>query len=334
MTDAMNDAIAALKASRASESEIVSRETVEQPTADVSRETETPAEEIVSRETEPPRETPVPPEPPVAPADPPERLTRSWAAVAKQEAYNREQKRLLTEQKAALDAATHELQELRQIKHALTQDPADVLDKLGDKNWYQKITERLIKNPDGNGRPGVEEKVAKLEAELERVTSEREQWFEEKLKKHDENREMQSAHQQRAGQYLQQLNELVGKDERFEVTRNWPGGIDTVVEVVNGHLAKTGQLLSPEEAATLVEGELTQHAEALLKAQKLRAKLGIDKQTSKIAVAKAPGAPPTTLTENLTASSNGIRSGPLSDHERFGDAAKLLRTLRDQRESS
>lgn len=308
--DAIKEAVALLRPQEASESSSNEVENTEVNPGIP----ETPAQNV-------PRETLTPPV-----VDKPEtdKLSKSWASISKKESDVRRQLKEIETQRATLDQAKAELEELRQLKMALATDPIPALDKHAGRDWYQKATERFVK--DSSGQMPVEEKLARLEAQLERERTEKTKWFEDEWDKKTKQQQQATQYEQQASGYLTEMQKLIETDDRFELTRTTPNGSQAVIELVNGHLEKTGVLLSQEEAVTLVEEELEKQALAMLAAHKLRAKIAEIKHVKQSSPKANSG--PKTLTDQLSAS--GTPAYPQNQHERIAEAAKLYRRLRSQ----
>lgn len=273
------------------------------------------------------------PEPEPEP-EPTDRLSKSWAAIAKREARLREQQKEFAEHRRMMEQQAKEIEELRGLKgvlETLREDPIAVLDKLGPKDWYEKATKRFLADP--SGRPSPQDEVAKIKAQLAKEREDREKWFEEKWQSRIQDYEQQRTGQQQAQQYTNELNNLVATDDRFELTRTTAGAIEAVLEVTSGYLKEYGKLLSPEEAATLVENELEEQAEKLHQTKKLQQRFAQQQQAQ-------PTSPPRqqpsagsrkqtqqtkTLSDNLAAS--GTPAVKMTREQEIMEAAKLYRTL-------
>lgn len=265
---------------------------------------ETPPQPVVADAAKAPE---TPPDPHAPPPEIDKRLSMSWQAISKRESALREQKTALDATAAEVKAAQTELAELRQLRAALKQDPVAVLDQHADKDWYQKATKRFIADPQG-GMP-ADERIAQLEARLAKTDEDRDAWFEKRYEERRAKEGEAQKYQQQADDYTGTLRKLVDTDDRFEYTRLAPNGVDAVIELVNSHLRESNVLLSPEDAATLVEEELEKQYAAVAKAKKFNAAATAIAATNKqksTSTQKAPSGP-TTLTDNLSASGTPVR---------------------------
>ena len=284
------------------------------------------------QETETPPATPqsqvATPEPPKADEPPPDpqeqRLSKSWAAISKREAAIRNESRAIEEQRAALSAAQAELVELRKLRENLVADPVAVLDAHAGKDWYQKATQRFIESPTGSATP--DSRIAQLEKALDDERKGRDEWFDKQWQARETKRSELTSAQQQAEQYTSKLRQLVETDDRFELTRITPNGIQAVIDIVNAHLQQSKVLLEPEDAATLIEEELEKQYQALSGAKKIAiAAKPAQKQDATQTAPKAPSGPPKTLTDNMSAS--GTPAHQQTEAEEIREAAKLYRRL-------
>lgn len=251
--------------------------------------------------------------------EPKDRLSKSWAAISKKEAFIRKALAEIKETKSQLELSTKEIDELRQLKRALQEDPVKVLDNVAGKDWYEKATQRFLQ--DSSGKLSAEEKIQHLEKKIELEREEREKWFKSRWDEEEKKYRQQAEYQSKANEYVNELTKVISAGDDFELTRSTDGGVEAVLEVVNGYLQKTGKLLSPTEAATLVEKELELEAEKLLKSQKLRQKLSTFSQPTK----KSSGGSMKSISNDMTMATPQT----LSRGEELEEAANLYRRVRN-----
>lgn len=253
----------------------------------------------------------------------PERLAKSWANISRKEAQLRTQQQQFKEQMSQMETQRKELQETLARVEGAKKDPIGYLDKELGRKWYQDATERFI-NDGVSGKPTTEQQVAMLQQQITEEREAREKWFEERWKSKESERDQQKSNEAQAHRYMSDVESLVKSDDRFELTRLSPDGVDAVRELVVGYLKEHNQLLTPEQAATLVEQELEARADALFKAQKLRAKYQATKT-------EPPEAKPRSKTLTTNLASNGTSAGDMSPDQRVALAVQQLRQHRTQR---
>jgi hypothetical protein len=255
-----------------------------------------------------PTSTPAEAPKPAANDDQEKRLAKSFAALSRQEKAIRAKETEWKSERAQLQAQAEELKALRD---AFGKDPAAALEKLG--LTYEEVTRRVL----SGGKPSAEHEAASVRRELDEF-------------KRAQAEQAQSYAQRRAEaaqhQFLGEIKTLVDSDDRFELTRANEATQD-VYDVVDEHYRRTGEVLSTETAAELVEKYYEQRAEKLLSAKKMKAKLAppqSEPTQSHSSAQRVSSEQPKTLSNNLAAASPTRESKRLTESERLEAAARIL----------
>jgi hypothetical protein len=137
-------------------------------------------------------------------------------------------------------------------------DPLGVLREAGVS--YDDLTQAILGNPQANAAVNPEimelkEYISKLESKLDEKFSQRDT----------------QAEQQVLNEIKREAQMIAEKSPEFEVVRA-TNSIPDVVELIHRNWKKTGEVMEVTEALALVEEDLIQQAEPLLKLNKIQGK--------------------------------------------------------------
>lgn len=246
------------------------------------------------------------------------RMASRFAELARRDKAIRQEKRRLAEEKARL-ARWQEAESLAK------QDPLAVLERLGlsyeqlTERQFQRFAEKAQKDDPNFRLKSIEDKIREYEEQAQRQQQE--------MKKAEVDRQL--------AQFKRQVADHVESNkEKFELVSAQRAHED-VYGLIEAHFAQTGEVMSIDQAATLVEQQLEEEAEPLLKAKKLRAKLGLkeqdagqtgdlDQKTERSGV-KATAVPTTLTNGNTVASQAGMPKAAFDIEESKRRAAAMLK---------
>lgn len=278
----------------------------EQPAA--SAET-TAAEVLASAETQPAQEPAV--EQPKA--EQPTKVDPRFSALARKEAELHRQREAMKAEKDAIRQAHAQVVAFEEAKQAAKRDPLAALEALG--LTYEQITEQML-----NGKqPTASAEVAQVREELQRLRVEQEA---SRAKAEAAAAARLQAEQQAIIEEARTsaVAHVEANASRYELT-TINNAATLVPQVREQHFARTGQLLTIEQAADLVEKHFEGIADRVAKAQKVQTKL---QQRAAPAPAATPPAAQRTLSNALTASTSTAPAGPRTDADRIRAALARL----------
>jgi hypothetical protein len=174
----------------------------------------------------------------------------------------------------------------------LLADPITVLkENLGD-NWYQNLTNLVVRD----GKKGPEWEIAQLKRQM---AAEKEEQAKSKAAEEEKLRAQAEENvKAQQKQVLGQIGKLITQGgERFELTANHPEGAELVFNTIESHYHETAEagepkILSYEEAADAVEKYLEEEALKWAKLKKLQGKLTPAQEKAKSEGAPAPANTP------------------------------------------
>jgi hypothetical protein len=271
--------------------------------------------------TEAPEQTPVEGAPETPTPEPVETVEdRSWAAIKAHERRLVEERAKFKEEKRAADQAQQQYQQaqdrLKQLEGGFKEDPLSFLEENGVK--FEDLANRVLN--DGKATP--EELIKKQEeSRKSEIAAMREEIT--KLRQAQDNRE----NERLISEYQRELSSTLKGDE-FGLLRAYGDAEGMVFNAASSYASEHGEVLTPEDAARRVQGELEDQLKRLSTNKAIRDLLGLSKKESD--EAKAPDEQPesklTTLTNALAAtpaSDVTDRSG-MSRHQRLMHAARLI----------
>lgn len=248
-----------------------------------------------------------------------------FSVLARKEAQlNRERERLKAE-RAKIDAELAAVKEFEAKRAKAKLNPIEALSQLG--LTYEEVSEYVV---NGN-KPTVSAEVQSVRDEIDRMRKEQEQAREEA-----EKLAQQRLEQEREA-ILHQFNQdaidfVESNASKFEYTIA-NDGAHYVPEIIEKHFFKTGELLSIDKAAEIVEAHFEGIAERVAKAEKFKAKTSSKaKPTSTVAsvpatqeVAATQTKRPATLTNSMTASAPAqVTTTSRSENDRIRAALARL----------
>lgn len=195
------------------------------------------------------------PKPPEAPRPP---GGRDFAALAAQEAKVNAERQKLKAERDAIEKDRAEVEKWKQAQALKAKDPFAWLEAEG--LTYDALTERqLARNqpltPEALPKL-VDERIGKLREDLEAKERAREEAAKTQAQK--EREALEEQHRAAVERWHGEIREHVtSKADAYPLT-NAAGAVDTVAVVADRHFAETGKILTHDEAAKLVEDELTE----------------------------------------------------------------------------
>lgn len=285
-------------------------ESVEEPTENPPEKLAHDAGQIENSENHSQEEEKVPP-----------KLAKSWAQISKKEASLRNREREVEERLASLERGSQELSELRSMRDSLKSDPVSFMQKHGGDGWYETATKRYLENPQ-TGEAPADERIARLELQLQKEREDRDKWLEDKLNSYRQKDYEQNQVYQQEQRYLTNAQELIDSDDRFELCRARTNIKSEIKELVEGYYAQHKTLLSTEEAATLIEQELENEAKSYASTRKMKTLLGLKLDQPSSKDHDATSRSPKTLSNQLSAVGGGRE--PQTDDERISAAARMV----------
>lgn len=195
----------------------------------------------------------------------------------------------------------------------LKSKPLDVLQEAG--LTYDQLTEMVL----NEGNPTVEMKLERMRAEMDSKYKSELDVVKQALKDKEE-KEAQEHYERTEQGYKSQLKQVIDSDEKYELTRA-NNAYDLVFDVVKAYFDETQKVLTPQEAADVVEAELEEEATKILKLKKMQGKFAPQSP----AAAKPGQAKETpTLSNNLSAERPVSGQKLLSKEESIREAAKRI----------
>lgn len=249
-----------------------------------------PADAPVVEGQEPPAPAPEPE------AKPQDDLARRAQALMKQEGENVRRHQELRRQEKEFASAKQAAQDLDALRSLAAENPLTALEKLGIKLDDVKARIAEAENTDPN---------AVLRRRVEAMEKQRAEEAEQ-AKKSAEQRQVE----ENVARHKREIASFVGQNaEKFELVAAFGDeAVDMVQQTVIRHLQRTQELLSPEQAAELVEQYLEKNrVEPALKTKKVAGRF-------KPAEAPKPAAPGRTLDNGMTSTptvqdGQGMRPG-------------------------
>ena len=201
------------------------------------------------------------------------------------------------------------------LDYKLKRNPLETLAELGLP--YDKLTELALN--DGKLTPDMQMEI--MRRDLEDKYSKELESIRNDLLERDKKAEEQK-YQETINSYVADLTKFVNASEKYELIKA-NDAVDLVFDVVENHYNETGNILSNEEAANLVESELEEELKRVM--EKAGKKLGYGASEPKQSI-KAPAQSPTLSNSQTThVSTRGDR--PLSEDESKAAAAQLIKWM-------
>lgn len=196
-------------------------------------------------------------------AESPEELALKgrFAQLAKREKMILQQKRQLAEERAKWEQQRQQVQAPDDSwKKHLTENPMDFLAQNGIT--YDKLTEQLLNsNPTDTTIRLMQQKLASLESEN--------QQFKQQMTQNQE-----QSYNQAVKQMGNDIKNLVAASPELEALSSaGEDGVNAVVELIRATFDEEGYIMDMQEAAQLVEDELTEQYVNIAKLKKIQSKL-------------------------------------------------------------
>lgn len=246
----------------------------------------------------------------------PEPVSPHFARIKKEEARLRAEREALKKEREGWDSSKSEREADAKLRAA---DPMAWLKKQG--LTYDQITELALngKIPEVAKEEPVHPEVAKVREELAAMKAERE-------------KELDAREQRQIAAYREHVGlEVKAAGEKFELVNADPNGVETVWALIEAHAKEAGKILSPIEAAELVEAEMEAQLETrwkpVLTSKKASAKLAIvanERASQPAASESGPRRAAPTLSPSLAAPApSGVKRPPTRQELAERAAAEL-----------
>jgi len=174
-------------------------------------------------------------------------------------AYKREQRKL-DAQKAQLNSERSEVEKLKALKSTAKQNPSEALKELG-----LSIDDILLSLADEPAQV-EEDEISVLRREINEVKTSRQKEKDEQAKAAE-----QAINEAVEAYKADTFKHIKADPDKYELIHN-DDAYDVVWELMQQHHAQTGELLSAQDAADMVEEELYEKATKLLNSKKLSKK--------------------------------------------------------------
>jgi len=242
----------------------------------------------------------------------PAKVDPKFSALARKEAELHRAREAMKAEKAAIEEAHRQVVAFEEARHAAKRDPVAALQALGIS--YDDLTEHVL----NGGKPTPSAEVAALREELDQLRVEQET---------ARARAEEAAAARLAAEHSAVIEEarseavafVEANSSRYELT-SINGAATLVPQVREQHFARTGKLLTVEQAADLVEKHFESLADRIAKARKVQAKAA----PAAPAPAASPPAERRTLSNSLTASTSSAPPKPRTEADRIRAALARL----------
>lgn len=287
------------------EQEVAASVVAEEPVAD---ETPVATEESVAEEAEE-----------VKPQANPTR----FSVLARKEAELNRQRQKLREEKAEIERAAQAAREFEEKKARAKLNPIDALKDLG--LTYEQVSEFVV----NDNKPTVSAEVQAIRDEIQRLREEQQK------EKEESQRIAQERLQQEQEQVIENfnndvINHVVANPQKYEFTLA-NDAAHYVPEIIEKHFLSTGELLSVDKAAEIVESHFEEIANKVAQAAKFRERLLKTNAQSKAPATTpasvssvAPAKKPVTLSNAMTASSSSQVTTRRTEQDRIRAALAHL----------
>lgn len=246
----------------------------------------------------------------------PTKVDPKFSALARKEAQLYREREELKAQKAALEQAHRQVVAFEEARQVARRDPLAALEALGIT--YDALTEHVL----NGGKPtpnaevaAVREELAQLRAEQEAARARAEELASARLA--EENQAVIEEARQAAVAFTE------ANVDRYELTAA-NNGASLVPQVREQHFARTGKLLTIEQAADLVEKHFEGVADRIAKARKFQTKIAPPPRAPPATPAATPPAAQRTLSNALTASASTAPAKARSETDRIRAALARL----------
>lgn len=250
---------------------------------------------------------------PAEPARPEESVTLSpqISALARKEQAQRQRERALAQRERELEAKLADAEKYQQIRSKIANKDYSAADELG--MTHEQYTQYLL-DKQASEDP-AEQRYRKVESELEQ------------LKKRQEELVIQ---EWKANQNLwkQEIAKVVDGNEEFSTIKEL-GAHEAVLKHINDSFEEDGIELTAEQAAKEIEEALIARAEKLASVSKIKKKFEAEPK-----VLGAPKTSPKTITQNMTVTSEKVKSKPfhlMTESEQIAEAIRRVQAAKQQR---
>lgn len=245
-----------------------------------------------------------------------------FSQLARREAeLNRERQRL-REERAAVEEAARAAKQFEERKAKARLNPVEALKDLGLS--YEDVSEFVV----NDNKPTVSAEVQAIRDEIERLREEQRQ--EKELAR----QQAEASLQQEQESVIARFNEdavtfVMSNPQKFEFTLA-NNATHYVPEIIEKHFLDTGELLTIDKAAEIVEAHYEEVAERVANSLKFKSKLSKPAPVAQTAATQpaitqvAPAKRPVTLSNALTASASSATTTKRTDQDRIRAAIARL----------
>lgn len=274
-----------------------------------------------------PKDGPAPTPPPQAKAE--DRVSSKLDILIKREAQAIARERLAKEKETELQAKLAKMQEFESVKT----NPKKALELLGLS--YDELTQSFLK--DGEVPPEVEIRRLKEELEAFKSSTKQERQTDKEQQEQELKRQAEAKEKQAIDGFKGEIKTYLDDNKaRYELI-GFELQQDLVFEVIDEHYNRTidpetgsGKVMTIAEAADKVEKYLEEKYYKSRDLSKVKALWGsLPKQVQEKVIKQTnERQPPRTLTNNLSATPQAPRKGPMTDDERVQRAIAYAKGLR------
>jgi hypothetical protein len=241
-------------------------------------------------------------------------LAPKFAALAKKAKAAQMAQAKLKAERIEIERARKEIEDFNKYKTEAKQNPLKALEAMGIK--YDDLVNFVL-----NGeQPTVDQKLSRVESELERFRREQEERELSKEKAAQEAAERQ--YQETIDTFKGKITEFVTGNEKFELI-NLHDAQGLIFDTIEEYFNSSGKIMTIEKASELVEGYLEEQIETTLqKTKKFQSKFAPKKDEPQPQAAKGPS--PTLNNTVATSSSAPSFLPPKTEQERIQRALAKL----------
>lgn len=253
-------------------------------------------------------------EAPAEPAKTEESVTLSpqISALARKEQAQRQRERALVQREKDFAAKLADAEKYAQLKSKIAAKDYSAADEMGLS--YEQYTQYLLDKQ--NGEKPEEQRYRKVESELEA------------LKKQQEEKTIQE-YQANQALWKKEIAQVIASNEEFSTIKELKAE-SAVLKHINESFDEDGVELTVEQAAKEIEEHLVARAEKLASVSKLKKKFEAGPS-----VLGAPKTSPKTITQNMTVTSEKVKSKPfhlMSESEQIAEAIRRVQASKLQRQ--
>lgn len=167
----------------------------------------------------------------------------------------------VAKEKRALQLQRAEFDRLKNIEQEIKSNPLGALQKLGIT--YDQLTEAVLADPQNLELEKLRHEIAQIKEGFNQTLAERDNLAKEQVKR----------------EIALDAQKMAAEGSDFELVRE-TGSVPIVVELIERYFNETGEVMSTEEALTLIEAELLEETTKVASLSKVRQKIAPQPQTA------------------------------------------------------